>query len=123
MTATISNFPTLSPMKAQGHYSFKVSIPDDDVYSWAFPGTSGFLFVSTNSVSLYGSMSWVRGSSTVKVSGAAAYAALASALTGTTGVDGNITVGAASSVLYLENRSGAVQVFTVTLLCDNSSVE
>lgn len=123
MTATITNFPIATPLKAQGYYSFKVTITDDGVYSWAIPGTSGFLFVSTNSVTFYGSMSWVRGSAAIKMSGATAYAALSSALTGTTGTVGNITIGAAANMLYLENRSGASRTFTVTLLCDNASVE
>jgi hypothetical protein len=123
MPATVSNFPIATPQKSQGFYSFRVQIDNDDFYSCPFPGLSGFLFVSTNSATYYGSMNWLRGSAAIKVSGAADYQALSTALNGTTGSVGDITVSASGGLVYIENRSSQSRDFTVTLLCDNTSVE
>jgi hypothetical protein len=123
MPATASNFPKSTPQKAQGYYSFTISINDDDFYLWDFVGTSGFVFVSTNSSVNHGSLNWLRSSAAIKISGASSYDALSVALNGTTGADGKITVSASGSKVYIENRSGGILKFTVTMLCDNGSVE
>jgi hypothetical protein len=98
--------------------SFTVSLTDDTAMSWAAINTSGHLFVTMPSVSYYG-QAWMRATATpaaAKIAGAANFAAVATALTGTTGTDGNVTVGATNSTFYLENRSGSTQQITVTVL-------
>ncbi|QYJ23441.1 hypothetical protein KYT87_09560 [Achromobacter sp. ES-001] len=98
--------------------SFTMTIADDTAISWTPPRAHQHVFVSLASNSQYG-QAWVRQTPTpnaVKVSGGAAFATLASALSGTTGTDGNVTLGASGGLMYLENRSGNSQSFTVTQL-------
>lgn len=95
--------------------SFKVTIADDAVYSWTPLETNQFVFVTAPSVSAYG-QAWVRTTSSpasAKIAGPATFATMNSALTGTTGTDGNVTLGAQNGALYLENRSGGSLQFSV----------
>lgn len=98
--------------------SFTVSLTDDTAMSWAAINSSGHLFVTMPSTAYYG-QAWMRATSApaaAKIAGAANFAAVSTALTGTTGADGNVTVGATNGTFYLENRSGSTQQITVTAL-------
>jgi len=122
MSGTLNTPAVTEPVKANGFYSFVVTIPDDDVFSFTPAGTCGHIFIATVGTSHNGFF-WWRGSAQSKYSGAAATVGLTSVLTGTTGVDGNTTFGVDSGVLYVENRSGASLEYVITLLTENSTYE
>jgi hypothetical protein len=122
MAGTLNSPAPTGPMKANGFYSFVVTIPDDDFYSFSFKGTCGHIFIATNSSSHQG-MFWFRGTAQSKYSGAATTVGVNTSLNGTTGSDGNTTFGTASSVLYIENRSGGALEYVVTMLTENADHE
>ena len=122
MTVEITNFPFATPVKAQGLSSFEVSIGTDEVYVSDLPGISGFLFISTSSITNYGGQAWIRGSYCIKMAGAATFATLAgSVLTGTTGEVGNFSISCNAGKLYIENRIETAQSFVVTLLTNDAT--
>jgi hypothetical protein len=122
MSGTLNTPATTDPLKANGFYSFIVTIPDDDVYSFTPKGPHGHIIVSTITLNHNG-IFWYRSSAQSKIAGGSATLGLSTPLTGTTGVDGNTTVGASSNVLYIENRSGTAQEYTVTLITSNYNYE
>ena len=122
MPGTLNAPAVTEPIKATGFYSFVVTIPDDDVYSFTPKGTCGQVLLASTGSSHNG-MFWFRGSLQTKYAGAATTVGLNSVLTGTTGVDGNTTLGVADNVLYIENRSGAAVEYIVTLFTENSAYE
>ena len=122
MPGTLSTPAVTEPVKANGFYSFVVTIPDDDVFSWTPQGTYGHVFVGTTSLNGHG-LAWYRSSATAKYTGATNFVCVSTELTGTTGVDGQCTLGVASGVLYLENRLGASNTFTITVMTANSLYE
>lgn len=123
--AGTANFPLIEPVKAQGFYSFTVTIPDDDVYSFTPAGSNGHLFVSRDSVNHQGII-WYRASAsnpgTNKLAGGPNLDVSTSALTGTTGVDGNTTVSTNGGLIYIENRTNGSGVYTITLITSNGGV-
>jgi len=122
MPGTLNTPAPTDPIKANGFYSFVVTINDDDVYSFTPKGTCGHIFLATTASNHQG-LFWWRGSAQSKYSGAATTVGLNSELTGTTGTDGNTTLGASGNVLYIENRSGGTLEYIVTLLTENASYE
>lgn len=122
MVGTLNTPAVTDPVKANGFYSFVVTIPDDDFYSFSPKGTCGHIFLATTS-SAHQGLFWWRGSAQSKYSGAANTVGVNTALTGTTGVDGNTTLGTASNILYIENRSGGPLEYVVTLVTENSVYE
>jgi hypothetical protein len=121
--AGLLNTPSpTSAVKANGFYSFVVTIPDDDVYEFTPVGTCGHIFIASLAASHQG-LFWWRGSLQSKYAGAANTVGLNSALTGTTGTDGNTTLGASGGKLYIENRSGGALEYVITLITENSLFE
>ena len=93
-----------------------VVIADDAVFTFAPNRSSGFLFVTLPSTAHYG-QSWFRATSVpfgAKVAGGASFATVTSALTGTTGADGYVTVGVQNNLVYVENRTGGSQTVSIT---------
>jgi hypothetical protein len=93
-----------------------VVIADDTVFTFVPNRSSGFLFVTLPSVTHYG-QAWFRATSSpvgAKSAGGANFLVVSTALTGTTGTDGNVTLGVQNNLLYVENRSGGSQTVTVT---------
>lgn len=122
MAGTLNTPTPTDPIKANGFYSFVITVPNDDVYSFTSKGTCGHIFISTVA-SDHNGIFWWRGSAQTKYSGAAKTVGLNSVLTGTTGTVGNTTFGASGGVLYIENRSGAAVEYVVTLVTENAAYE
>ena len=122
MPGTLNTFNPVSPIKANGFYSFVITVPNNDVYSFSPKGTCGHIFISSVGAAHHG-LFWWRGSAQNKYSGAATTVGLNSVLTGTTGTVGNTTFGTSGGVLYIENRSGAAAEYIVTLITENSAYE
>ena len=123
MPGTLVTPSVTEPIKAQGFYSFVVSIPDDDFYSFPIVGTCGHIMIASDATAAHG-MFWWRGTAQTKYAGSATTVGLNSVLNGTTGVDGNFTFGVASNVLYLENRTSANPLrVVVTLFTQNALYE
>jgi hypothetical protein len=121
--STALNSPSfVDPVKAQGFYSFVVTIDDDDVYSFVPKGACGHLLIATTSVDGHGGF-WYRNSSIVKQFGAANTVGATGVLSGSTGADGQTAVSVNSGTLYIENRSGAECEYTVTIFAQNSTYE
>ena len=97
--------------------SFQVTLNDDVAISFAPRRSDGHVLVSMQGSEYYGH-AWMRTSTaaSVKVSGGSSFAVTNAALTGTTGTDGNVTLGAQPGLLYLENRSGNSQTISITQL-------
>jgi hypothetical protein len=122
MAGTLNTPNPTDPIKANGFYSFAVTIPDDDVFSFTPKGVCGHVFLATTGIANHGQF-WYRSSSVSKYAGATTTVAGTGVLTGTTGVDGNTTVSSSGGVLYIENRGGASIEYIVTLLCANDLYE
>ena len=97
--------------------SFQVTLNDDEAIYFAPRRSDGHVFISMQGTAYYGH-AWMRTSTaaSVKVSGGASFAVTNAILTGTTGTDGNVTLGAQPGLLYLENRSGNSQTISITQL-------
>lgn len=96
--------------------SLTVEIEDDGVFSWPTAEKDQWVLIAAGSADHYG-QAWVNPIATpasVKVAGGANFEATAGALTGTTGDDGNLTVGAQQGQLFVENRTGETRTVTVT---------
>ena len=122
MPGTLNTPAITGPVKSNAFYSFVVTIPDDDVFSWTPPSQYGQIFISSTSVNGHG-LAWFRNNLTSKYAGAGNFTCVSTALTGTTGTDGHMTLGVSLGVLYLENRLGNSQEFTVTVVCANAAHE
>ena len=122
MPGTLNTPAPTDPIKANGFYSFVVTIPNDDVYSFKPKGTHGHIFLASDS-SYHHGMFWWRTADQSKYAGGPNTVGLRSVLTGTTGTAGNTTLGVSEGVLYIENRSGVTRRYTVTLFVSNSSYE
>jgi len=122
MPGTLNTPAPTDPIKANGFYSFVVTIPDDDVFSFTPKGTCGHIFIATLQTNHHGCF-WWRGSAQAKSFGGTLLNGLNSVLTGTTGVDGQSTFGASGGVLYIENRHGTSVEYVVTLITENNPYE
>lgn len=116
--AGTANAPLNSPVKAQGHYSFVAVIPDDDVYVFTAPASIGHILVASGDLTGH-VLAWYRqssGSPAISIGYTASNTNVStSALTGTTGTDGKLTISSNGGFLYIENRLGSSQNVTVTL--------
>lgn len=112
----------VSPLKSEGFYSFLVTIPDDDFCSWASPTVVGNAIISSNDPAAHG-LAWYRGTASAKLGGPATFLCVNTALTGTTGTDGNLTFGSNGSLNYLENRSGGQLTFIITMISYQNTFE
>jgi tetrahydromethanopterin S-methyltransferase subunit D len=116
----IANVDRLGKSLAQNYCSGHVSIADDAVATITPPNTTGFFAVFAEGTSANWSISYFRvGASpaAAAVASGAAGARTTTTLAGTTGTDGNLTVGFASDgKIYLENRSGALRTVTWIML-------
>lgn len=110
------------PIKANGFYSFVVTIDNNDVFSFTPKGTCGHVLIASVATTHHG-MFWWRGSAQVKYFGAVTTVGLNSALIGTTGTVGDTTLGVSNGTLYLENRSGGAIEYVVTLMTENAVYE
>lgn len=104
----------------KGRKTYKVAIADDSFTTIVPPADldPGFLMLSGGGISKH-MMAWYRATSSPassKYAGAATTAIVNTALTGTTGTDGNITVGIQEDLIYIENRGGSSDTFIVTFL-------
>lgn len=86
-----------------------VTIGDDAAISYAAPDSFGAILVATDDVDGVGLVYFETATpSTLKLAGAANTAVSTGALTGTTGVDTNLTISAhTDGKVYIENRLGA----------------
>lgn len=119
---TIANQAVQQPVKASSFYSFTVVVDDDDVYSWTPPGSNGFIFVSTTGSANWGT-AWFRTSLISLMSNGSNFDKTTGVLTGTTGVDGQVTLSVDSGTFYLENRLGSQNEWTILVMCENSATE
>lgn len=95
------------------------NINDDAVYSFAPPGDSGFVMVAVYTT--VGNTSWglytyrtATGSHMIAMNAGANIDRTTGILTGTTGVDGRVTVSChTDGKIYVENRLGAVKSFLI----------
>jgi len=101
---------------------YQLTIPDDGVATIVppmnFGGSPGFLAITGSSAS-HQMLLWFRSSATPagsKYAGAATSVVVSTALTGTTGTAGNLTVGIQSGLIYVENRSGTLGTFSLSFL-------
>lgn len=122
MAGIVKNYPSMTPVKAQGFYSFEVEIPDQDVYVFIPKGLVGFIKIASSSTTDYGEL-WFRGSLAVKAWGGTDLEVGAGVLTGTTGTDGKLTISSDGANLYIENRRGVTGVYTVIISGGNDTVE
>lgn len=96
--------------------SFAITLLDDESATMKLPFDFGHVLVAEVSNSAHG-MAWMRGSSAVKYAGGANFTASANViLTGTTGVDGQMTVSSNANNFYIENRTGATVNVSITFL-------
>lgn len=83
----------------------EVSIADDAVWSTVIVADVLKLEIISQQTPGNG-MAWLRNGAVIHSIGPATFATATGVLTGTTGVDGNVTVSRASTNVYIENRSG-----------------
>ena len=104
----------------QGRKTYSVIIADDGFTTITPPSDldPGFILISGSGTTKH-MMAWYRATSTPassKYAGAAATVIVNTPLTGTTGTDGNITVGVQNDLIYIENRGGSSDTFLITFL-------
>lgn len=103
----------------RGQKNYEVTIPVDGVATIVPPlADTGVIFVvgAGTAEHMFG---WYRATSSpavAKYGGAAAVNMVATALTGTTGAPGDITVGVQNNLIYIENRKPASNTFKVNFL-------
>lgn len=99
--------------------SYNLSIADDSFAVVTPPvADTGFVLITGDGTATH-IMAWYRatsGPAGSKYAGAANTAVVSTALTGTTGVDGNVTVGIQNNAIYIENRNGSSNAFKVKFL-------
>ena len=99
--------------------SYTVSIADDSFATVTPPAAdTGFIAVTAGGTAthLFG---WYRATSSpqsLKYAGASQAVMVNTTLDGTTGTDGNVTVGIQNGVIYIENRSGTSNTFKVAFI-------
>lgn len=108
---------------------YQVTIADDAVASWTLPKAGGFANVTcgghlTNTAPLeaFSARLWFDAGSSLNIlkdSGIVGVGAsvnvVTTALTGTSGTDGYVTIGVQAGVMQVENRSGASRVFQINV--------
>lgn len=98
---------------------YKFSIADDSFVAFDPPASdTGFILITGDGVQT-NVMAWYRATSSpasLKYFGAAQTAIVNTALNGTTGTDGNVTIGVQNGKIYLENRNGAKNNFKITFV-------
>ena len=113
------------PVVAPRFNSVTVTIDDDDVaVISSLLSKAGFVYIThapEGSVSQYGISGQAyfdigNSAYALELLGGADFTVLTTALTGTTGADGDVTVGVDTGNLYLENRYGSTEVFTITVI-------
>lgn len=101
----------------RGPKTYSVQIPDDSFATIVPPAADvGFIAVTGSGLQTH-LMGWYRATSSpqaTKYYGAATTAMVNTALNGTTGVDGNVTVGVQDNLIYIENRNGTTNTFSVS---------
>lgn len=96
--------------------SFAVTLQDDESATVALPVDYGHVLVAESSASNHG-LAWIRGSSAAKYFGGANLDVMVNtALTGTTGADGKLTISSNGNNFYIENRTGSTISPTFTFL-------
>ncbi|MDT8328135.1 MAG: hypothetical protein RQ750_12245 [Roseovarius sp.] len=103
----------------RGPKTYTVVIATDDVATIIPPAADvGVIFVAGNGLAEH-VFGWYRATSSpraTKYGGAAAVNMVATALTGTTGAPGSVTVGIQNNLIYIENRTAAANTFRVSFL-------
>lgn len=113
---TLSNKKAADGNEAQAFGSFAIPLADDESAMLALPVDYGHVLVAETSLASHG-MAWVRSSNAVKYFGGANFAVASNTvLSGTTGVDGNMTVSTNAGNFYIENRTGAAVTLSITFL-------
>lgn len=82
------------------------------------PSLGGHILVTGDGTATH-MMGWYRATSSPvssKYAGAATTAMVNAALTGTTGTDGNVTIGVQNNLIYLESRNGSTNTFKITFI-------
>lgn len=101
----------------RGPKTYKVVIADDSFATITPPAADvGFIAVSGSGSATH-IFGWYRATSSPassKYSGAATAVMVNTTLNGTTGADGNITIGVQNNLIYIENRNGSSNTFTVS---------
>jgi len=100
--------------------NYSVSIADDNFTTIVPPSEldPGFILITGGGTATH-MMAWYRATSSpasLKYNGAATTAIVNTALNGTTGIDGNVTVGVQDNLIYIENRNGSTNTFLITFL-------
>ncbi len=113
---TISNNTQTDAAEAQAFGSFAFALADDEAGVCKLPIEVGHVFVAESSTLSHG-LAWMRGTAAVKYSGGANFIALSNtALAGTTGTDGNLTISSSAGNFYIENRTGVAIKASVTFI-------
>lgn len=94
-----------------------LTISDDNTASFTPRNSAQIIAVASQASSAVG-MAWIRtsGAASIKLAGGSTFAVLNTVLTGTSGIDGNLTVSGAGNVTTLENRTGAAVTLSITQL-------
>ncbi|WP_417768487.1 DUF2793 domain-containing protein [Stappia sp.] len=111
-------------LKAQGYRSGEIELADDASAAIAPLDKAGFLLVSVDPaadhppLSAFGIAAYDSGTSpeALKLAGGALFDAVSSDVTGTSGIDGHVTIGVVAGSLRIENRLGAMATLRYTFL-------
>lgn len=99
--------------------TYKFSLATDSFTTVVPPAAdTGFIFITGDGIATQ-MMGWYRATASPassKYSGAATAAMVNTALTGTTGAAGNITIGVQNNLIYIENRNGSTNTFKITFI-------
>ena len=104
ITVTVGddNVAVISNLLTKGGFVYITHDPDSSFVQFAISGQAFFDIGSS--------------SFAIKVLGGNEFKVVSTALTGTSGSDGNVTLGVDTGNLYLENRYGTSQSFTITVI-------
>lgn len=106
----------MSGNESQCFGSFAVTLSDDESAVMVLPVDYGHVMIAESSSATHG-MAWVRGSSSVRYAGGANFDVVTNtALEGTTGIDGKVTISTSENNFYIENRSGTTVNISITFL-------
>lgn len=118
--------PAKLPDNPGGSAPASFSVADNAVAVLTAPNTAGWLFITEGNANQapnpsYSKFVWYDVGSSPRLNNIGTQVGgsmdlIFSALTGTTGVDGNLTLGAEGGNIYVENRSGSNKTFTVRYL-------
>lgn len=113
---TLESNTKLDASESPAFGSFAVTLADDDYMTMRLPIDYGHVLVSETSIDSHG-MAWLKSNSAVKYFGGANFAVMVNTiLTGTKGVDGQLTVSTNTSNFYIENRTGVSVNLSITFL-------